>query len=270
MTIMSNFFNIGAVLDDDHGCPIIGADGSITDATKFMFDFMNAKTWPSQATNIENGSQLINLVEVGNPGVVSLLGASTMTFTGKGISAQSVSNTVYARINLPDESKLPANAPGLLFTTWIRHKTSALTSGVAAVAGYSYQTGAGNQYSLSYDFAAKTYNLRANGINHAIDASTWADGVLVQLAVDWNSADGVSNAYVNGALHDSITSARTIGNLKQPTSVNAGAYPAMFLLGGFSGLWLGQIVRIWLDESANTDHASKVSADYTNNASALA
>lgn len=270
MTVMSNFFNTGAVLDDDHGCPIIGADGSITDATKFLFDFMNAKTWPSQATNIANGSQFINLVELGNPGVVSLLGASTMTYSGKGISAQSVSNTVYARVTLPDESKLPANAPGLLFTTWIRHKTSSLTSGLAAVAGYSYQTGAGNQYSLSYDFAAKTYNLRANGINHAIDASAWADGVLVQFAVDWNSTDGVSNAYVNGALHDSVTAAGTIGSLKQPTSVNAGAFPGIFLLGGFSGLWLGEVVRLWLDESANTDHASKVSADYTTNASALA
>lgn len=270
MTVMSNFFNIGAVLDDDHGCPIIGADGSITDATKFLFDFMNPRTWPTQDTNVANGSQFINLVESGNPGVVSLLGASTMIYSGKGISAQSVSNTVYARVTLPDESKLPANAPGLLFTVWIRHKTSVLTSGVAAVAGYSYQTGAGNQYSLSYDFAAKTYNLRANGINHTINASAWTDGQLVQLAVDWNSVDGVSYVWVNGALHDMLTGSGTIGNLKQPTDVNAGAYPGMFLLGGFSGLWLGEIVRIWLDESANTDHASKVSADYATNASALA
>lgn len=270
MTVKSTFFNIGATFDSDHGCPIIGADATITAATKFLYDFMNVTTWPSQAANVTNGSSFINLVKTGNPATVSLLGASTMTFNGKGITAQSVSSTVYALANLPNESKLLQTSPGLLFTTWIRHKTSAITSGVAAVAGYSYQTGAGNQYSISYDFAAKTYNLRANGINHAIDASTWADGVLVQLAVDWNSADGVSNAYVNGTLHDSITSAGTIGNLKQPTSVNSGAYPAMFLLGGFSGLWLGQIVRIWLDESVNTDHASKVSSDYTTNAAALA
>ncbi|HBW1385532.1 hypothetical protein RZQ47_05440 [Klebsiella variicola subsp. variicola] len=269
MTETVTFFNTGATFDDDHGCPILGEDDTVTDATRFLYDFMNEKTWPSQAVNIANGSELISLVENGNPAMVVLLGASTMTYSGKGISAQSVSNTVYARVTLPDESKLPANAPGLLFTVWIRHKTSVLTSGVAAVAGYSYQTGAGNQYSLSYDFAAKTYNLRANGINHAIDASTWIDGKLVQLAVDWNSTDGVSNAYVNGALHDSVTAAGTIGNLKQPTSVNAGAFPGIFLLGGFSGLWLGEVVRLWLDESANTDHENKVSNDYSFNATSL-
>lgn len=270
MTETVTFFNTGATFDDDHGCPILGEDDTVTDATRFLFDFMNEKIWPSQVVNIANGSELISLVENGNPGIAELLGASTMTYSGKGISAQSVSNAVYARVTLPDESKLTANAPGLLFTVWIRHKISALSSGVAAVAGYSYQTGAGNQYSLSYDFSAKTYNLRANGINHAIDASAWTDGQLVQLAVDWNSADGVSYAWVNGSLHDTLTGSGTIGNLKQPTDVNAGAYPGMFLLGGFSGLWLGEIVRIWLDESANTEHASKVTEDYDFNAAALA
>ncbi|ENQ2776529.1 TPA: hypothetical protein RE095_001073 [Klebsiella pneumoniae] len=270
MTETVTFFNTGATFDDDHGCPILGEDDTVTDATRFLFDFMNEKTWPSQAVNITNASSFISLVESGNPAIVELVGASTMTYSGKGISAQSVSATVYAKATLPEEAKLPRTAPGLLFTIWIRHKTSSLTSGVAAIAGYSYQTGAGNQYSLSYDFAAKTYNLRANGINHTINASAWTDGQLVQLAVDWNSVDGVSYAWVNGALHDTLTGSGTIGNLKQPTDVNAGAYPGMFLLGGFSGLWLGEIVRLWLDESANTDHASKVSADYTTNVSALA
>lgn len=264
---MTLILKAAGVTFTDATLPVLYRDSIINANTLYCLDFADTFCWPAQAAPA-NGAVLNNLTPTGSAASATLGTSKTLGFSGGGFVFDA--QTAQA-ITLPAEGLLTAANTGFLFTTWLKHGTQSNPTDFSMVAGNTYQTGAENQYCVSYQGSTDTYRLYCDA--SVVQSTGHAVGDKIQFAIAYlpdGSGGYKLRGYKNGARIGSEVA--TAGALNVPVTTgkanNIGG-PA-----GFTETWCGSVFRLFLENLSGQSAAvaaaqadAQVAKDYAANAS---
>jgi hypothetical protein len=268
---MSNTFFRVATTFNNPNLTKLSRDLIINDDTRFVLDFGKAYCYPAQVDPIPSGTNLPSLVDgSGNAQTLTAAGTSINFIQAESaikLNPLQPGNGVNCLVKLPPAAIFTGTTKGFLIVCWFTQHTPATLSDNNVVLGYAFQNGTYCQYLIQHKASTNIYIIRCNGATVADLVPAPAEGALVQFAISYNYADGRADFYRNGTLVGG-TNTHT-GALNDPLAGNANQIPSLGIAGAFTQGWDGKVKRVWADESANTNHAARVLADYNANLSRL-